>query len=70
MRQNIIPIKPIEVIKSKVRVAAYIRVSTNKEDQQSSFAAQYIHYKTLFEDSITEELIDMYSDEEIGRAHV
>lgn len=65
MRQNIIPIKPIEVIKSKVRVAAYIRVSTNKEDQQNSFAAQYIHYKTLFEDSITEELIDIYSDEGI-----
>lgn len=65
MRQTIIPIKPIEVIQTKVRVAAYIRVSTNKEDQQNSFAAQYIHYKKLFEDSITEELIDIYSDEGI-----
>ena len=65
MRQTIIPIKPIDEIKTKVRVAAYIRVSTNKEDQQNSFAAQYIHYKKLFEDSLTEELIDIYSDEGI-----
>ena len=65
MRKNIITIPPIVEINSKVRVAAYIRVSTNKDDQQNSFAAQYIHYTKLFEDSITEELIDIYSDEGI-----
>ena len=40
MQQNIIQIKPIETIQNKVRVAAYVRVSTSKEDQLNSFAAQ------------------------------
>ena len=62
MRQNIIPIMPIVENPTKVRVAAYVRVSTSKDDQLNSFAAQYIHYKKLFEDSTYEELIDIYSD--------
>lgn len=66
MRQNIIPIMPIVETQIKVRVAAYIRVSTNKEDQLNSFSAQYIHYKRLFEDSTYEELIDVYYDEGIS----
>ena len=64
MRQNIIPIMPIVENPTKVRVAAYVRVSTSKDDQLNSFAAQYIHYKKLFEDSTYEELIDIYSDED------
>ena len=47
-------------------LAAYVRVSTSKDDQLNSFAAQYIHYKKLFEDSTYEELIDIYSDEGIS----
>ena len=66
MRQNIIPIMPIVETPTKVRVAAYVRVSTSKDDQLNSFAAQYIHYKKLFEDSTYEELIDVYSDEGIS----
>ena len=66
MRQNIIPIMPIVENPTKVRVAAYVRVSTSKDDQLNSFAAQYIHYKKLFEDSTYEELIDVYSDEGIS----
>lgn len=66
MRQNIIPIMPIVENPTKVRVAAYVRVSTSKDDQLNSFAAQYIHYKKLFEDSTYEELIDIYSDEGIS----
>lgn len=66
MQQNIIQIKPIETIQNKVRVAAYVRVSTSKEDQLNSFAAQYLHYKKMFEDSSFEELIDVYADEGIS----
>lgn len=66
MRQNIIPIMPIVENPTKVRVAAYVRVSTSKDDQLNSFAAQYLHYKKLFEDSNYEELIDVYSDEGIS----
>ena len=66
MQQNIIQIKPIETIQNKVRVAAYVRVSTSKEDQLNSFAAQYLHYKKLFENSSFEELIDVYADEGIS----
>lgn len=66
MRQQITTIAPIEMIASKLRVAAYVRVSTDKEDQLNSFAAQYVHYKTLFSESITEELADIYSDEGIS----
>ena len=66
MQQNIISIMPIVDTPTKVRVAAYVRVSTNKEDQLNSFAAQYIHYKKMFENSSYEELIDVYSDEGIS----
>lgn len=66
MRQQITTIAPIEMIASKLRVAAYVRVSTDKKDQLNSFAAQYIHYKTLFSESITEELAGIYSDEGIS----
>lgn len=66
MQQQIITIAPIPVIEKKTRAAAYVRVSTNKDDQLNSFAAQYIHYKKLLEDSISEELVDVYADEGIS----
>ena len=50
------------ISEKKTRAAAYVRVSTNKDDQQNSFAAQYIHYKKLLEESISEELVDVYAD--------
>ena len=66
MQQQIFTIAPIPVIEKKTRAAAYVRVSTNKDDQLNSFAAQYIHYKKLLEDSISEELVDVYADEGIS----
>ena len=45
MRQTVITIPAIKEIHKKIRVAAYVRVSTSKEDQLNSFAAQYIHYR-------------------------
>ena len=66
MRQTVITIPAIKEIRKKIRVAAYVRVSTSKEDQLNSFAAQYIHYRKLFEDSEFEELVDVYSDEGVS----
>ena len=66
MQQQIITIAPLPVSEKKTRAAAYVRVSTNKDDQLNSFAAQYIHYKKLLEDSISEELVDVYADEGIS----
>ena len=66
MQQQIITIAPLPVSEKKTRAAAYVRVSTSKDDQLNSFAAQYIHYKKLLEDSISEELVDVYADEGIS----
>ena len=66
MQQQIITIAPLPVSEKKTRAAAYVRVSTSKDDQLNSFAAQYIHYKKLLEESISEELVDVYADEGIS----
>ena len=50
---------------AKMRCAAYCRVSSDSEDQLNSFMAQTRYYSQLFEDSETEELIDIYADEGI-----
>ena len=50
---------------AKIRCAAYCRVSSDSEDQLNSFMAQTRYYSQLFEDSETEELIDIYADEGI-----
>lgn len=49
----------------KIRCAAYCRVSSDSEDQLNSFMAQTRYYSQIFEDSETEELIDIYADEGI-----
>lgn len=49
----------------KIRCAAYCRVSSDSEDQLNSFMAQTRYYNQVFEDSETEELIDIYADEGI-----
>lgn len=46
----------------KIRCAAYCRVSSDSEDQLNSFMAQTRYYSQVFEDSETEELIDIYAD--------
>ena len=51
--------------KAKLRCAAYCRVSSSSEDQLNSYTAQIRYYSRLFEDSDTEELIDIYADEGI-----
>ena len=47
------------------RVAAYIRVSSDSDDQLHSFSAQYRYYRELFESSPNEVLSEIYADEGI-----
>ena len=49
----------------KRRVAVYCRVSSSSEDQLNSYQAQLTYYSHKFEDSSTEELVDLYADEGI-----
>ena len=49
----------------KRRVAAYCRVSGGSEDQLNSYQAQLTYYSHKFENSTTEELVDLYADEGI-----
>ena len=44
---------------TKIRCAAYCRVSSDSEDQLNSFMAQTRYYSQVFKDSETEELIDI-----------
>ena len=50
---------------TKIRCAAYCRVSSDSENQLNSFMAQTRYYSQVFKDSETEELIDIYADEGI-----
>ena len=48
-----------------LRVAAYARVSSNSEDQENSFAAQYRYYTSLISGTKEWEMVDIYADEGI-----
>ncbi|SDB40093.1 Site-specific DNA recombinase [Ruminococcaceae bacterium FB2012] len=52
--------------REKLRVAAYCRVSTAKEDQAHSYEAQLRYFSSLYENSETEVLIGIYADEGIS----
>ena len=67
MNPNVTVINPTitEDKESKIRVAAYCRVSTNSEDQQNSLMAQMRYYENFLSDSETEILVSVYADEGI-----
>ena len=48
-----------------IRCVADCRVSFDSEDQMNSFMVQTRYYSRIFENSETEELIDIYANEEI-----
>ena len=50
----------------KLRVAAYCRVSTDSDDQYTSFEAQKQHYLESIEKHVNWELISIYADEGIS----
>jgi len=47
----------------RIRVAAYCRVSTDRADQEGSFTTQQQYFRKLYENSETEELIEIYADQ-------
>jgi len=51
---------------ARIRVAAYCRVSTDHEDQETSFEAQQTHFNTLISNNPTWEMVGIYADEESG----
>lgn len=57
---------PLKKKEEKVRVAAYCRVSTELETQQSSFDLQIESYKTQIAMRPTWELVDIYADDGIS----
>ena len=67
MNPNVTVINPTitEDKESKIRVAAYCRVSTNSEDQQNSLMTQMRYYENFLADSETERLVSVYADEGI-----
>jgi len=52
-------------VKIITRLAAYIRVSSDSEDQKHSFSAQYRYYNNIAANSDDTILIDIYADEGI-----
>ncbi|MBP3876023.1 MAG: recombinase family protein [Lachnospiraceae bacterium] len=55
-----------EIKSDKIRVAAYCRVSTDHEDQETSFEAQQKHFNSLINENPMWELANIYADEESG----
>ena len=50
---------------TKLRVAAYVRVSTDDEDQENSFISQFDYYSRYLKENPQLEFVDMYADEGI-----
>ena len=75
MGRIIIPIKVNgkrndEIVKKKkIRVAAYARVSTLEEEQESSFESQIEYYRSFITSHDDYELVDIYSDHGISGLH-
>lgn len=63
---RVISIPPVSQEQTgKLRVAAYIRVSSDSVDQLHSFAAQNAHYTDLIGQNSDWELVDVYADKAI-----
>ena len=56
--------------KSKLQIAAYCRVSTDRTEQKHSFEAQQRYFQRKFAGSLTEELVEVYSDTASGTSAV
>ncbi len=52
--------------KKKTRVAAYCRVSTDYEEQESSYEVQVAHYRNYINSNPEWELVDIYADDGIS----
>lgn len=65
-KKNSIPLSPSGVQVQKLRVAAYARVSTNLEEQITSYEAQVDYYTRYIQSKEDWEFVDMYTDEGIS----
>lgn len=50
-------------MENQLRVAAYCRVSTDSEEQKTSYQSQVLHYRQLVETKPEWDLVDIYADE-------
>ena len=66
--QEVLPTALIQT--SKLRVAAYCRVSSDSEDQLNSYAAQVDEYTTRINDNAEWIFVDIYADEGITGTHM
>lgn len=55
---------------AKLRIAPYARVSTDHEEQESSYEAQVKHFKQLIESHDDWELVDIYADPGISGKNI
>jgi len=60
---------PVEK-KAKPRVCAYVRVSTNKEEQEDSFAAQSAYWDGKFKNNPEVEYVGLFTDDGISGKHM
>lgn len=58
-------IQPLEEQVKRLRVAAYVRVSSDSEDQLNSFSVQMEHYTGLIKDNAEWNFAGIYADEGI-----
>ena len=65
-KKNNIPLSPSGTQVQKLRVAAYARVSTNLEEQITSYEAQVDYYTRYIQSKEDWEFVDMYTDEGIS----
>lgn len=63
---NVYLIEPQKQKQEKVRYAAYVRVSSDSDDQLHSYATQISHYNRLLKEHPEWELMDIYADEGIS----
>lgn len=54
------------VIRERLRVGAYCRVSTDSEDQKNSYQSQVKYYNNKIRDNINWTFVDIYADEAIS----
>ena len=55
-----------QIRQGRIRVAAYCRVSSNKDDQEHSYETQVRYFTNLYRGSETSVLVGVYADEGIS----
>ena len=68
---TVIPAKKVQTnvlhqVRKKIKVAAYCRVSTDQEEQLSSYENQVNYYREFISKHEDYELVDIYADEGIS----